>query len=411
VTTVSPQYEGWKRGGTAGTAEGARALGQRLPPLFLDVVLAVAGVAVSALTRLVLVPVLEYNQPFITAYVAVLLLGLFRGVRCAIFFMALAIVVHGYLFVPHYNSLRFESAIEFLTVIAFAIAASMITIVAWAHAQRGQRLAAEAAERRRAEEEVRALNRELEQRVRERTRQLEEANRELESFSYSVSHDLRAPLRHIAGFTDMMEKRIGPALDETSKRYMAVVMDAVARAGSLVDDLLAFSRMARADLMETQVDIAILVQEIVREFEDETGQRQITWKISPELPTVHADPSMLRQVWRNLISNAVKYSRQSAQPAIEIGANPDHPGVDGHEDVVFYVRDNGVGFDMKYADKLFGVFQRLHRSDEFEGTGIGLANVRRIIQRHGGRAWAKAAPGQGATFYFSLPAHRERTRA
>jgi signal transduction histidine kinase len=225
---------------------------------------------------------------------------------------------------------------------------------------------------------------------------LQSANQELESFSYSVSHDLRAPLRHIQGYVAMLEGTVDGQLPEKPKRYLKVIHDASVEMGQLIDDLLEFSRMGRTAMNATRVELDELVQESIQRLEMATRGRNIQWKISP-LPVVTADPSMVRQIIANLISNAVKYSRQRDPAIIEVG-------VAGEEDgrAVIFVRDNGAGFDMKYADKLFGVFQRLHRADEFEGTGIGLATVRRIITRHGGRVWAESEPGRGATFYFSL---------
>ncbi len=237
-----------------------------------------------------------------------------------------------------------------------------------------------------------AVNREL----LERTAQLEAANKELESFSYSVSHDLRAPLRHITGYALMLEKKAAAVLDETTLRYLNTISESAKQMGHLIDDLLSFSRIGRSEVKKTRIDLGYIVEGIVKDLAEETKERDIDWMIG-ELPEVLCDGPMLRLVFVNLISNAVKFTRPRPKAVIEVDCLP------GLDEFVFRVRDNGVGFDPKYEDKLFGVFQRLHHQDEFEGTGIGLANVRRIVHRHGGRTWAEGKLNMGATFYFSLP--------
>lgn len=234
------------------------------------------------------------------------------------------------------------------------------------------------------------------QKLKTSNQQLEAANKELEAFSYSVSHDLRAPLRHIDGFIEILQKRNENILDSKSQEYIKIISNAAKQMSQLIDDLLSFSRMTRTELMYQKIDINMLIQEFIRNLDPVTRQRNIIWKINP-LPHVNADNAMMRQVIANLLSNAAKYTRLCDAAEIEVGAEV------LENEVVFHVRDNGVGFDMQYAEKLFGVFQRLHLAEDFEGTGIGLANVRRIIARHGGRVWAEGTQGKGATFYFSLP--------
>jgi PAS domain S-box-containing protein len=249
-------------------------------------------------------------------------------------------------------------------------------------------------------ERIEKLNEEL----KERASLLEAANKELEAFSYSVSHDLRAPLRHINGFVELLQKAPGLASDEQSQRQMGIIAKAAKQMGRLIDDLLDFSRTGRAEMHPVTVDVNEIIDQLIRERELDCNGRKIDWDIKP-LPRVAGDPRLLRLVWMNLIDNALKYTRPRDEAKIEIGqytaANNGHSPLP-HE-AVFYVKDNGVGFDMQYASKLFGVFQRLHRPEEFEGTGIGLANVQRIIHRHGGRVWAESQTDSGATFYFSLP--------
>ena len=260
-------------------------------------------------------------------------------------------------------------------------------------------VATDISERKRAEDERRKAHDELEDRVAERTADLEESNKELEAFSYSVSHDLRAPLRHISGFVEILLKRLKDHPDEKTRKYANAISEASKKMGILIDNLLNFSRLGRSEMQKRKVNLNTLVKGVVQEIGEEIKERKIRWEID-ELPDVLGDQALLRLVMVNLISNAVKFTRTRPQAEIKIGCKDDK------NRLTCSVRDNGVGFDMKYADKLFRVFQRLHTQNEFEGTGIGLANVHRIISRHGGRVWAEGVVGQGAEFYFTLPKHK-----
>ena len=248
-------------------------------------------------------------------------------------------------------------------------------------------------------EEIKRLNETLEQKVRDRTRDLELSNKELESFSYSVSHDLRAPLRHILGFAQLMGKECPERCPESCK-YMKKIIETVGDMGTLIDDLLEYSRTGRAEMRIVKVDINAMVNHIQKRFEHEKADRKIEWKIT-HLPEVHCDESLIRTVWVNIIENAIKYTSKVENAVIEIGCN-EKPC-----EYEFFIRDNGAGFDMSYVHKLFGIFQRLHTKDEFEGTGIGLANVHRIISRHGGEIHVKGATGEGAELIFTLPKKKE----
>lgn len=236
-----------------------------------------------------------------------------------------------------------------------------------------------------AEAEIRRLNSEL-----------EAANQNLEAFSYSVSHDLRAPLRHIVGYVDILQTAAGQSLDATNRQHLQTIAQSAAQMGQMIDALLGFSRMGRAEMRFQQVSLDALVKDARRELRSEIKGRDIDWQID-DLPDVQGDPVMLRQAIVHLLSNAIKFTRTRTRTKLEIGAQ------NGGADTILFVRDNDVGFDMNCAGKLFGMFQRFHPAGKFEGTGIGLANVRRIIHRHGGRTWAEGKANGGATFYFSIP--------
>jgi light-regulated signal transduction histidine kinase (bacteriophytochrome) len=226
---------------------------------------------------------------------------------------------------------------------------------------------------------------------------LRSANQELEAFSYSVSHDLRAPLRHIAGFIELLQRDATSTFSDKGRGFLQTIGQSAKRMGNLIDDLLAFSRVGRVAIQKTEVSLGQIVEEVIAEFAGEIKNRTVEWKIA-SMPRLWADRALMRLVLMNLIGNAVKFTRTRSAAVVEVSSLPVQEGY-----VTFYVRDNGVGFDSQYIEKLFGVFQRLHRADEFEGTGIGLANVQRIVLRHGGKVWAEGDLDRGATFYISIP--------
>jgi light-regulated signal transduction histidine kinase (bacteriophytochrome) len=264
-------------------------------------------------------------------------------------------------------------------------------------------LIGELRECRRAREEINKLNADLEFRLAERTAQLEAANKESEAFSYSVAHDLRAPLRHISGFSKILQDNYGTTLDATAQGYLRFVCDGAKHMGRLVDDLLTMGRVGRQKLVPKPTDLNSLLGGAVESLQPEYEGRQIDWKIG-ELPSVECDPALMKEVFANLISNAVKYTRPREKAVIEVGQLTTDGGP------TIFVRDNGTGFDQRYAHKLFGLFQRLHTAEEFEGTGVGLATAQRIVARHGGRIWAEAEVDKGATFFFTLATHRPGSR-
>ncbi len=258
-----------------------------------------------------------------------------------------------------------------------------------------KQLELEVLDRKRAEEEVRRLNTDLERRVQQRTAELQASNEELESFTYSVSHDLRAPLRHVDAYAQMLEEEFGTQLAPEAQNFVKKIRQGSHNMRQLVDDLLNLSHIGKTELNRRETPLNPLVEEVVNDLKPETASRHIEWAVG-ELPLAECDPGLMKQVFVNLIANAVKYTRPRADAKIEVGQ------MQKNGETAVFVRDNGVGFNMKYVNKLFGVFQRLHRSEEFEGTGVGLATVARIVRKHGGRAWAEAELNKGATFYFTV---------
>jgi light-regulated signal transduction histidine kinase (bacteriophytochrome) len=360
---------------------------------------AVVSVSVAVLPALLLQYYKFHDVELAFLLFAVALTAWQVGSGPAVLSIVLASLCFDYLFLPPLYS--FDLGLQELPAVAVLISFAVLTT--WFAAIRRRieadllaaqdKLRQEVTERTQQAREIRVLNEELEK----RSLALEGSNKELEAFAYSVSHDLRAPLRHMAGFAELLHKNAASKLDDKSQRYLRTILDSAQRMGNLIDDLLAFSRIGRVETQKAAVNLDQLVKEAMGEVLHETHGREIEWRID-KLPVCYGDPSMLRLVLVNLLSNAVKFTRARAKAEIEVGC-----GNGSGDEVVVFVKDNGAGFDMKYVDKLFGVFQRLHHVDAFEGTGIGLATVQRIIHRHGGKVRAEGALDRGATFYFSVP--------
>jgi light-regulated signal transduction histidine kinase (bacteriophytochrome) len=368
---------------------------------------AVVSVFLAVLPALVLQHYKFHDVGLSLLLFAVALTAWVAGSGPAVLSIVLAILCFDYFFAPPLYSFDFglQDVPALVVLISFAV------LIAWFAAIRRRieadlltardKLQQEVAERTQQAGEIRVLNEELEK----RSLALEGSNKELEAFAYSVSHDLRAPLRHMAGFAELLQKNAGSKLDDKAQRYLRTILDSAQRMGNLIDDLLAFSRIGRVETQKAAVNLDQLVKEAMGEVQHETHGREIEWRID-KLPVCYGDRSMLRLVLVNLLSNAVKFTRARAKAEIEVGC-----GNGSADEVVVFVKDNGAGFDMKYVDKLFGVFQRLHHVDAFEGTGIGLATVQRIIHRHGGKVRAEGALDRGATFYFSVPKFQDGTKA
>jgi light-regulated signal transduction histidine kinase (bacteriophytochrome) len=292
-----------------------------------------------------------------------------------------------------------------LMLTALFLLAAVLTVIARRRAKEAEaanrKLNIEIEVRKRAEEEIRSLNADLERRVAERTAQLGDANKQLEAFSYSVAHDLKAPLRAVSGFSNALMEDYGSKLDGEARQYLHSIARGAKTMGKLIDDLLAFSRQGLKEMEPSRIDMDEMAKSVFEELRRAAPERKLECRLN-SLPSARGDRAMVRQIWVNLLSNAIKFTEPKDYPVIEAGCAE----TSGDQNI-YYVKDNGAGFDMSYADKLFGIFQRLHSGKDFEGTGVGLAIVRRIVQRHGGRIWAEGRVNEGATFHFTLPAEGE----
>jgi signal transduction histidine kinase len=373
---------------------------------------AAAAILIAFLIRLSLDSFLKDKFPNATIVLATVLVAWYGGFYPSVLTAALGFLLCNWFFISPRHSFQLspvDSSNHVYGNLAYLFVTGSIIWFGWsmhlarrradANARQAighlKHLKEEVVERKRIEEEVRRLNEELEARVAQRTADLVVVNQDLESFTYSVSHDLRAPLRHIHGYTQLLEEEFAAKLPDGARDYAEKIRRSSQNMVQLVDDLLNLSQVGKKVINREPVALNRLVDEAVVEIKPEAGDRRIEWEIQ-ELPPAECDPRFIKQVFLNLLSNAVKYTRPQEHACIEIG----HLNVDGESAI--YVRDNGVGFDMKYSGKLFGAFQRLHRAEEFEGTGVGLATVARIIRKHGGRIWAEAEVNKGATFFFTL---------
>lgn len=370
---------------------------------------ALAAVVIAFALRLSLDYKVHDKFPFATFIIATIFVAWYGGFGPSVATYVLGFLLANWFFIsPRYTfefvglqniGTNITSSFVGFTIIFFGRHMHLARQRADANARRAighqKELEREVVERKRAEEAVRELNADLEKRVQERTAELVAANQELESFTYSVSHDLRAPLRHVDGYAQILREEFGPQLPEEAQKLIGKIRQGSENMGQLVDDLLNLSRIGKAELSRRPVPLGPLVEEVVNDLKQDLPNRKIDWQIE-ELPPVECDPGLVRQIFANLLANAVKYTRPREQARIEVGQSKTNG------ETAIYVRDNGVGFNMKYVAKLFGVFQRLHRAEEFEGTGVGLATVARIVRKHGGRVWAEGELNHGATFFFTL---------